>query len=77
MLPIYKRSTELHHNESILESWEGFKLKHLGATCYLTRAPQTMRIWAMKEHPIRPLRVHGRLACPVAEIKRLLGMEAA
>ena len=41
---------------------------------YLDRRPQTMRIWALKEHPIRPLRINGRLAWPVAELRRLLGV---
>lgn len=43
---------------------------------YLGRAQQTVRIWACRENgPIRPIRIHGRLAWPVAEIKRLLGVE--
>jgi hypothetical protein len=41
---------------------------------YLDRRPQTLRIWALTGHPIMPLRVNGRLAWPVSEIKRLLGM---
>nr|WP_084651285.1 hypothetical protein [Ottowia thiooxydans] len=45
------------------------------AAYYLNRSKQTMRIWAMREHPIRPIRVHGRLAWAVADIKRLLGVE--
>lgn len=43
---------------------------------YLNRKPQTLRIWAMKENGlIRPLRINGRLAWPVREIKKVLGME--
>ncbi|MEJ1164750.1 hypothetical protein D3C87_1409230 [compost metagenome] len=42
---------------------------------YLDRRPQTMRGWACLENgPIRPIRVHGRLAWPVADIKRALGV---
>jgi len=42
---------------------------------HLNRASQTLRIWACKEiGPIRPLRIHGRLAWPTAEIRRLLGV---
>jgi hypothetical protein len=42
---------------------------------HLNRAEQTLRVWAMNENgPIRPLRVHGRLAWPVNEIRRLLGV---
>ena len=42
------------------------------ASFFLNRRPQTLRIWAMNQHPIRPLNIHGRLAWPVSEIKRLL-----
>lgn len=42
---------------------------------YLNRRPQTMRVWACREDgPIRPLRIHGRLAWPTAEIKKLCGV---
>lgn len=45
------------------------------AAGHLNRAKQTLRIWAMREDgPIRPIRVHGRLAWPVADIKRVLGV---
>ncbi len=46
------------------------------AAHHLNRAQQTLRIWACRENgPIRPIRINGRLAWPVAEIKRLLGVE--
>jgi len=42
---------------------------------YLNRRPQTLRGWACLENgPLRPVRVHGRLAWSVPEIKRLLGV---
>lgn len=42
---------------------------------YLNRADQTLRIWACKENgPIRPTRINGRLAWPVAELRRILGV---
>ena len=42
---------------------------------YLNRRPQTMRVHAcMETGPIRPLRINGRLAWPVADLKRLLGV---
>lgn len=45
------------------------------AAFYLNRRPQTLRIWAMREDGIvRPIRVYGRLAWPVAEIRRVLGV---
>ncbi|MBA2482863.1 MAG: DNA-binding protein [Nitrosomonas sp.] len=46
------------------------------AAFYLNRQPQTLRIWAMRENGlIRPLRINGRLAWPVSEIKKLLNVE--
>ena len=43
------------------------------AAHHLNRQPQTMRAWACLENgPIRPVRINGRLAWPVVEIKRLL-----
>jgi hypothetical protein len=46
------------------------------ASFYLNRQVQTLRLWAMRENGlIRPVRVNGRLAWPVAEIKKLLGVE--
>ena len=47
------------------------------AAHHLCREPQTLRGWACLENgPLRPLRVNGRLAWPVAEIRRLLGVSA-
>jgi hypothetical protein len=46
------------------------------AAPHLNRAQQTLRLWAMRENgPIRPLRINGRLAWPVARIKELVGVE--
>jgi hypothetical protein len=44
--------------------------------CYhLGRKEQTARGWACREDgPLRPLRVNGRLAWAVADIRRLLGV---
>lgn len=45
------------------------------AAFHLNRAQQTLRLWAMSESgPVRPLRVNGRLAWPVADIRKLLGV---
>lgn len=41
----------------------------------LNRTPQTLRQWAHKGNgPIKPVRINGRLAWPVAEIRSLLGV---
>ena len=43
------------------------------AAYHLSRRPQTLRGWACKEDgPLRPVRVHGRLAWPVTELRRVL-----
>lgn len=45
------------------------------AAFHLDRAQQTLRLWAMREDgPVRPLRINGRLAWPVADLKRVLGV---
>lgn len=45
------------------------------AAFYLNRRPQTMRAWACMENgALRPHRVMGRLAWPVSELRRLLGV---
>ena len=45
------------------------------AAHHLSRRPQTLRVWACLENgPLRPMRVHGRLAWPVAELRRVLGV---
>lgn len=44
------------------------------AARWLGRKEQTMRCWAMTGHPIAPIRVCGKLAWPVSEIRRLLGV---
>ena len=46
------------------------------AAFHLNRAQQTLRLWAMREDgPIRPMRIGGRLAWPVAGLRKLLGVE--
>jgi hypothetical protein len=47
------------------------------AAYYLNRQPQTLRAWASLENgPIRPIRINGRLAWKVSDIKSLLNGEA-
>lgn len=46
------------------------------AAYYLNRRPQTLRGWAMSGRVLSPLKFNGRLAWPVAEIKRVLGVRA-
>lgn len=43
------------------------------AAFYLNRQKQTLRAWACLENgPIRPIRINGRLAWKVADIRNLL-----
>lgn len=45
------------------------------AAYYLSRRPQTLRGWACLENgPLRPIRICGRLAWNVNEIRKLLGV---
>ena len=47
------------------------------AAYYLNRRPQTMRGWACLDNgPLRPVRINGRLAWPVSELRRVLGVPA-
>lgn len=45
------------------------------AAYYLNRRPQTLRCWAVyQDGAINPIRISGRLAWPVSELKRVLGV---
>lgn len=47
------------------------------AAYYLNRRPQTLRGWACLETgALRPIRINGRLAWPVSELRRVLGVAA-
>lgn len=46
------------------------------AAYYLNRRPQTLRGWAMTGQVIQPLRFNNRLAWPIEDIKRVLGVTA-
>ena len=45
------------------------------AAHYMLRKKQTLRRWACtNEGPIRPVRINGKLAWPVADMRVLLGV---
>lgn len=47
------------------------------AALHLNRQPQTLRAWASGQSgALQPLRINGRLAWPVAELRRVLGVLA-
>jgi hypothetical protein len=59
-----------------LESVTRPTLETAAAAFYLNRREQTLRGWACHEDgPIRPLRINGRLAWPVAELRKVLGVQ--
>ena len=48
------------------------------AAYYLNRRPQTLRTWAMNSGtgPVSCIRINGRLAWKVADLRRVLGVAA-
>lgn len=47
------------------------------AAAYLNRRPQTLRMWACFESgPLRPIRIHGRLAWSTDDVRRLLHVDS-
>lgn len=71
---------ETHHIEAgfpPLEAVTRPAVDTAAAAYYLNRQQQTLRAWACREDgPLRPLRIHGRLAWPVADLRRLCGVPA-
>lgn len=60
-----------HQNHHLIEV-----LPTAQAAPLINRRPQTLRRWASQDNgPIRPLRIHGRLAWRIADLKALLGRE--
>ncbi|MFO1279557.1 MAG: DNA-binding protein [Burkholderiaceae bacterium] len=46
------------------------------AAYHLNRAQQTLRLWACHEDgPLRPIRINGRLAWKVEDLRRVLGVQ--
>lgn len=64
------------HNYTPLEHVTRPTAPTADAAHYLNRRPQTLRAWACLENgPIRPIRINGRLAWKVADIRALLNGE--
>lgn len=65
-----------HWPDQLFPPLEQETRSHVETACaafHLMRRPQTMRAYACLENgPIRPIRINGRLAWPVAEIRALL-----
>lgn len=46
------------------------------AAFHLNRAQQTLRVWSLKnDGPVKCLKINRRLAWPVDEIKKVLGVK--
>lgn len=69
------------HNVQTFPPLELETRTHVETACaafHLMRKSQTLRAYACLENgPIRPVRINGRLAWAVADIKRLLNGECA
>ena len=45
------------------------------AAYYLNRKPQTLRCWAVyQDGAVNPIRINGRLAWPVSQLRSVLGV---
>ena len=80
--------TDTHHS---IEARQGATAEHYppleqvtrptvetaAAAFYVNRMPQTLRGWACFENgPLRPIRINGRLAWKVEDLRRLLEVAA-
>jgi len=73
-------STEVRHAITAAASFPPLVTEtrtHVPTDCaahWLMRRPQTMRGYACKGGPLRPIRINGRLGWAVADIRKLLGV---
>ena len=68
--------TDAHQTWVALDAETRVALVTAAAAHHLNRQPQTLRGWASSETgPLRPIRISGRLAWRVADLKRVLGVE--
>ena len=75
---IQQSATSAAHIFTPLEQVSRPTVPTADAAHYLNRQPQTLRAWASLETgPLRPVRICGRLAWPVAAIRALLNGEIA
>ncbi|MNL54287.1 hypothetical protein D3C87_1776080 [compost metagenome] len=83
MQPAVHRSADSHapspepRRYPPLESEDRPVVETAAAAHYLGRRPNTLRIWSCSgTGPLTPIRVNGRLAWRVSEIRRLLEVSA-
>jgi hypothetical protein len=73
MFFIGENMATFNHPSLPLEQETRSALPTAEAAFHLNRAQQTLRAWACRESgPIRPVRINGRLAWPVASIRAVL-----
>jgi hypothetical protein len=71
--PKYKGHSTSSSNFVPLDLEQRTHVDTASAAYHLGRKAQTMRVWASTEQgPIRPVRINGRLAWPIAEIRKVL-----
>lgn len=67
--------TEIEQQFPKLESVTRPTVDTAAAAYYLNRRPQTLRCWAVyQDGPLNPIRISGRLAWNVSDLKRVLGL---
>ena len=72
-LPAQAHAAHISQKHPALEQITSPTISTDAAAYYLNRKPQTLRVWACLENgPLRPIRINGRLAWPVAGIKVLV-----
>lgn len=70
-----RMQTETSKTFPTLESLTRPTVDTATAAFYINRKAQTLRGWACHDNgPIRPLRIHGRLAWPVESLRKLTGV---
>ena len=71
-----KRGLQVSATYLLLEKVTRTHVDTATAAYYLSRRPQTLRGWACLENgPLRPIRVNGRLAWRMSDIRQLLRVE--
>ncbi|WP_371435412.1 hypothetical protein [Polaromonas sp.] len=66
---------QTHNTHPPIEAVNRPTVDTAGAAYYLNRSQQTLRGWSSRgDGPMRPIRMNGRLAWPVADIKKLMGV---
>lgn len=78
LMNLVEKTLKQKKRKMIFPSIEEETRTHVSTACaafWLNREEQTLRSWASLQNGlVNPIRVNGRLAWPVAEIKKVLGI---